>query len=535
MLPESIPTVKVTGRYLDPSGKPLSGQVVWRAPALLTFAEADVMLSGPVTAPLDTNGTFAVVLPATDAPDMDPTGWAYTVTEQLTGVSSNRSYNVLLPAAKPEVDLADLAPTDPTTPNYVPVQGESAYEVAVADGYTGTVTQWLASLVGPAGPKGDTGPQGPEGDDAYEVAVAGGYTGSRAQWLASLIGPKGDKGDQGTQGPPGVVQSVNGISAAAVTLTAANVGAIPSTAAGAANGVAQLDASGKVPAAQLPASSGGGGVQTINGVSPDGSGNVALTAANVGAVATADKGVANGVATLGADGSLTSAQRPAYTAAQVGAIATTARGAANGVAPLDANSDVPVANLPTAAIPGVFLPSDLGFKAWTFDPALTDATAQYCQIGYVYLMGIMLREAATLSRICFYTAGNGATQPNNQSFAGLYNASGSRVAQTTSLNNWFTTNKGATVECGLSANYSAATGLYWIALLINGPSTPTSGPGFARGAAAGSNPSGQARASSVSFIRHGRLSTTSLTALPASFTPTSAIVPDANAMWAAVY
>ncbi|MGW7197213.1 right-handed parallel beta-helix repeat-containing protein [Streptomyces chryseus] len=177
MLPDSIPTVTVTGRFLAPDGTPLAGQVVWRAPALLTFADADVMLSGPVTARLDASGAFAVELPATDAAGMVPSGWAYVVTEQLTGVPSNRSYSVLLPQAAPVVDLADLAPTDPTTPNYVAVNGKSAYELATADGYTGTVTQWLASLVGPAGPPGSVntvnGKTGPAVNlDAADVEAA---------------------------------------------------------------------------------------------------------------------------------------------------------------------------------------------------------------------------------------------------------------------------------------------------------------------------------------------------------------------------
>lgn len=203
-LPESIPAVTVTGRYLAPDGTPLTGQVVWRAPALITFPAADVMLSGPVTAPLDATGAFAVRLPATDAPGMSPTGWAWTVTEQLTGVPSNRSYSVLLPAAEPLVDIADKAPTDPTTPNYVPVNGKSAYEVARAEGYTGTVTQWLDSLRGPTGPTGPQGSTGPQG-------------------------PAGPTGPAGPQGAPGVVQSVNGKSTAAVTLNAADVGALPVT------------------------------------------------------------------------------------------------------------------------------------------------------------------------------------------------------------------------------------------------------------------------------------------------------------------
>lgn len=35
-------------------------------------------------------------------------------------------------------------------------------------------------------------PAGPEGLSAYEVALAGGYVGTATQWLASLVGPKGD-------------------------------------------------------------------------------------------------------------------------------------------------------------------------------------------------------------------------------------------------------------------------------------------------------------------------------------------------------
>lgn len=45
--------------------------------------------------------------------------------------------------------------------------GLSAYEIAVRNGFVGTEIEWLASLRGEAGPKGDTGetgPQGPKGD-----------------------------------------------------------------------------------------------------------------------------------------------------------------------------------------------------------------------------------------------------------------------------------------------------------------------------------------------------------------------------------
>lgn len=90
------------------------------------------------------------------------------------------------------------------------ISGESAYQIAVRYGYTGTEEEWLVSLVGrrgetgpkgdqgdrgltgPVGPKGDkgetgpTGPQGPKGDSAYEVAVKNGYIGTESEWLATL-------------------------------------------------------------------------------------------------------------------------------------------------------------------------------------------------------------------------------------------------------------------------------------------------------------------------------------------------------------
>jgi len=105
--------------------------------------------------------------------------------------------------------------------------GKSAYDVAAANGFLGTVEQWLASLVGPKGETGATGPQGPAGsvgpqgepgprgdqglqglkgdagDSAYDVAVHNGFIGSVTEWLASLMGPQGPKGAPGDQGPQG--------------------------------------------------------------------------------------------------------------------------------------------------------------------------------------------------------------------------------------------------------------------------------------------------------------------------------------------
>lgn len=60
-------------------------------------------------------------------------------------------------------------------------QGDSAYQVAVQNGFQGTEEEWLASL---KGEKGDVGPKGEKGD-------------------IGLTGPKGEKGDIGLTGPKG--------------------------------------------------------------------------------------------------------------------------------------------------------------------------------------------------------------------------------------------------------------------------------------------------------------------------------------------
>ena len=66
--------------------------------------------------------------------------------------------------------------------------GKSAYELAVENGYRGTLTEWLASL---------NGDNGDDGKSAYELAVENGYRGTEEEWLASLKGNTGDKGDDG--------------------------------------------------------------------------------------------------------------------------------------------------------------------------------------------------------------------------------------------------------------------------------------------------------------------------------------------------
>lgn len=63
--------------------------------------------------------------------------------------------------------------------------GKSAYSSAVQNGFTGTESEWVASLNG------------------YGIAVENGFTGTQQEWLDSLVGPQGQQGIQGDPGPIG--------------------------------------------------------------------------------------------------------------------------------------------------------------------------------------------------------------------------------------------------------------------------------------------------------------------------------------------
>ena len=114
--------------------------------------------------------------------------------------------------------------------------GQSAYEVAVNNGFAGTEQEWLDSLVGPPGADGAPGADGPQGEQglpgndgapgldgmngtngldgmngtngangasAYETAVNNGFSGTEQDWLDSLVGPPGAPGAPGADGATG--------------------------------------------------------------------------------------------------------------------------------------------------------------------------------------------------------------------------------------------------------------------------------------------------------------------------------------------
>jgi len=84
--------------------------------------------------------------------------------------------------------------------------GKSAYQLAVAGGFTGTVEQWLKSLRGPAGgQKGDNGQDGREVElKRSETHLAWRYVGDESLTdLLPLADIKGADGINGKDGAPG--------------------------------------------------------------------------------------------------------------------------------------------------------------------------------------------------------------------------------------------------------------------------------------------------------------------------------------------
>ncbi|MFI6347247.1 hypothetical protein [Streptomyces sp. NPDC050560] len=210
---------------------------------------------------------------------------------------------------------------------------------------------------------------GPE-DTIGMWADAGG--GTRA-WMDAHSLTAGAPGDE----DPAPVTSVNG-QTGTVELDADDVGAIPAEAAGAPEGVAQLDEDGHVPTEQLPEI--GGAVDSVNGKT----GTVVLAAADVGAVDLADVG------------------------------------SAGGVADLDTDSRVPDAHL----LPYGFRPTDLGMLAWSFDPAAGTSGGRAPSTGSFRITAIPVRETMTVTKLVWHVLGYEGTGLDAGSNAGIFAPSG---------------------------------------------------------------------------------------------------------------
>lgn len=121
-LPSDFQTVQVYGTYIDLNGNPASGRITFTATTRLRSAATKTsIMPGSVEVALDSNGYFTTQLPATNDPDITPSGWGWEVAEKFGDPNRPtyaRTYTMLAPLGTP-IDMTSVAPATP--PGVAPV------------------------------------------------------------------------------------------------------------------------------------------------------------------------------------------------------------------------------------------------------------------------------------------------------------------------------------------------------------------------------------------------------------------------------
>ena len=139
-----VTTRVVFGQYLKHSGLPSTGTVTFMPSTKIIDRNDSVILSGPITLSLDSQGRFSVELPCTDNSLLQPLNWNYEVRTRMGGAKPS-SFRIYLPLEDgSDVDISVLDSSSSTTSQSGPV-GVTAIQR------------------GPSGPQGLQGIQGPVG------------------------------------------------------------------------------------------------------------------------------------------------------------------------------------------------------------------------------------------------------------------------------------------------------------------------------------------------------------------------------------
>jgi len=123
------------GQYVDFMARPVQGRItVTPSPSVLLDAAAKkILVSTSLEFPLAADGSVDFVLPASDDPDLNPSGWTYMINEVFVGLAG-RSYPVLAPLGQ-TVNLVDVAPVVASLGNAI-VRGPAGPEGPPGSGAT---------------------------------------------------------------------------------------------------------------------------------------------------------------------------------------------------------------------------------------------------------------------------------------------------------------------------------------------------------------------------------------------------------------
>lgn len=107
--------VNITGTYIGKNGVPCVGSVTLSSPQLL-LRSGTIVPAADITFEL-VNGSFTGQIPATDDPNAQPSGWVYTVTEDVPG--GRQGYQIVALHAGGTIDLSTVIPvTMPLPPTF---------------------------------------------------------------------------------------------------------------------------------------------------------------------------------------------------------------------------------------------------------------------------------------------------------------------------------------------------------------------------------------------------------------------------------
>lgn len=466
--------ITLTGTFLSPlDGTPLAGTIAFAPSTRLVDPDNDSIYAGGGSVTLDADGSFSVTLLRTDAENVEPSGWNWQVDEQLAN-GTRTTYNIeLTTALGPTVDLADVAPVGP--PGGGPVGGT----VTSVNGESGVVVLGAADV--------GADPEGTADAAVAAHAVADDPHGDRA-YADTKLGKSSNLGDLADTS---TARSNLGLGTSATRAVGTTEGTV------AAGDDARFTGN-------LPLTGG-----TLTG--PLVAEAASSTDTAVETEATGDTDPRYRVAADGAQ-----SWGPGDSAADTFLY----RGGA-GVLRTDGSVQVG-ANLTVAGrLVGYTLPGNYGFKAWAFDPAYADATANPSD-GAIMLAAVYPLESFTATRIWWYISTAGSGLDAGQNFVGLYDSAGTQLASVgVDTEAAGTGAQQTTISVPITAG-----AMYWVAFLFNGTTRPAMPRcGEASGGATLSNIN--LSPANYRFAQNG-----TGTALPSTITPASNVA--GSSYWAAI-
>ncbi len=115
----ALDLIRVQGKYLKLTGGPAGGTVSFDSSIVVVDSvNNEIIFPIPLVVPLDGNGEFSIDIPATNDPDLLPSGWVYVVRENINNSPIIREFNMEVPFATPvdpitnirTLNMADVVP-----------------------------------------------------------------------------------------------------------------------------------------------------------------------------------------------------------------------------------------------------------------------------------------------------------------------------------------------------------------------------------------------------------------------------------------